>query len=102
MTTIWQRIAEQLDPRAAQMAGLATDLSESEQKAQMLEDSLATFGYLLRENIVSIQSPDAIAASMRESGFDSGYLDMMFDQMGWETITALSGSGEDQGRQRLF
>lgn len=101
MTTIRQRLAATIDPQPAEtIAALTNDLSESAQQVGILRDSLATFYYVLQEEMVSVASPHKMATNLQEAGFDQALLDQMLDQLGWDTIVALGAGGEDAGRQR--
>ena len=101
MTTIRQRLAATIDPlpRIA-VEALTKDLLKSEQQTRELQDSLATFYYVLKENMVSVASPRAMMTKLQEAGFDQALIDQMLDQLGWDTIVALGAGGEDAGRQR--
>lgn len=76
---------------------LSEDLAQVQAESQVLRASLETFYDVLRDEIVSIRSPAAMIAELQESGYDTGMLDLMVNQLGWDQI---GGMGEGSAQER--
>ena len=100
--TIQQRVRAFLDAPdiAVQIQEQAGQIKAKTEETQILRSSLETLGDLLREEVVSVRSPLAMIEDLREQGYDSGMLQLLIDQIGWDTITSLSSGHDDEKQAR--
>ena len=92
--TLQNRLAHLIDPGYAELTG---DLDRANEETRMLRASLETVVDVLRDETISIRSPAAMIARLQESGYDTGMLDLMVSQLGWDQI---GGMGEGAAQER--
>lgn len=100
--TIRQRLADAIAPeQVARINELETQITTAQREAAVLRESLETFGEMLRDEVIAIRSPKAMLANLQEQGYDSGLLQLLIDQIGWETISQVSGEETQQEREAV-
>lgn len=94
-------LEETVAQREGDIDQLQNSLAKSQQDAVVLRDSLETLGDMLRDEVISVRSPEAMITELQEQGYDSGMLQLLIDQIGWDAISRVSGDEMQQQRQNL-
>lgn len=99
--TIQHRIVELVAPEyVRKMAEQGAVIAQAQNENLILRDSLETFVDMLRDRVISVRDPGTMIQEMQEQGYDSGMIQLLVDQIGWETITSLSAVQDDDSRER--
>jgi len=99
--TLQQQILTRVAPGyAKRVDDLERELAEARNNARVLRDSLLTFADTIQEYRPALTSPQRTVAALQEQGYDSGMVQLLVDQLGWDSLASLSTVQDDYRQER--